>query len=405
MNSSAADNVLIFQSGGCTPVMNRSLAGLMEELLEHRQFGQIYGAVHGLTGILAEEFLDLRSQPKGIWPRVSRTPGAVLGTGRQSLKPADVASVLRVLTQHKIQFLFTIGGNDSAETAHGIAQETAGTRNPVTVVHIPKTIDNDLMHTDHCPGYGSTARFIALATMGAGADAESMGNASPITVIEVMGRDAGWLAAAAALGKRSTMDPPHHVCIPEFPVDEKHFLDRMESAYHQWGYAVAVTAENVRGPDGPLGSDQAPILVDDFGHKYYRSPGEHLAQLLAGKLGVRVRSEKPGTIQRSMANCVSRTDAEEAAQAGRAAARYAIEGIHDVMVTLVRQPGSEYACTTGSAPLIEVAGAVRPMPSSFFDQEAALPTKEFTEYARPLIGGPLPSFPRLRNKNISGGNR
>ena len=403
MTSSSGNNVLIFQSGGCTPVMNRSLAGLMEELLEHPQFGQIYGAVHGLTGILDENFLDLRRQPKGIWSRVARTPGAILGTGRQSLKPADVDAVLRMLTQHKIGYLFTIGGNDSAETAHGIARETAGTRNPVTVVHIPKTIDNDLVQTDHCPGYGSTARFIALATMGAGTDAESMGDASPITVMEVMGRDAGWLAAAAVLGKHSPMDPPHYVCIPEYPVDEEHFLERMDEAYHRWGYALAVTAENARGPDGPLGSDQAPILVDDFGHKYFRSPGEHLAQLLGGKLGVRVRSEKPGTIQRSMTNCVSRTDAEEAAQAGRAAARYAIEGIHDVMVTLVRQPGPKYEITTGSAPLKGVAGAVRPIPNSYFDPDTAIPTQEFVEYARPLIG-PLPSFPRLRINNNSGGH-
>ena len=188
--------------------MNRSIAGLMMELLDHPRFGEIYGAVHSLSGLLKGRFIDLRNQPKNIWRRVGRTPGAILGSGRQSLRKADEADVLWSLEQHQNGYLFTIGGNDSAVTAHTIATELAQTKSPLVVIHIPKTIDNDLMNTDHSPGYGSAARFIALAAMGAGTDAQSMGDASPITIVEVMGRDAGWLAAASALGKRGPMDAP-----------------------------------------------------------------------------------------------------------------------------------------------------------------------------------------------------
>ena len=383
--------------------MNRSIAGLMMELLEHPRFGEIYGAVHSLSGLLKGRFIDLRNQPKNIWRRVGRTPGAILGSGRQSLRKADEADVLRTLEQHKIGYLFTIGGNDSAVTAHTIATELAQTKSPLVVIHIPKTIDNDLMHTDHSPGYGSAARFIALAAMGAGTDAQSMGDASPIAIVEVMGRDAGWLAAASALGKRSPMDAPHYVCVPEVPVDQTHFLDHMENSYRRWGYALAVVAENARGPDAPLGWDPSPIMEDDFGHQYFRSPGDHLAQLLSKELKVRVRSEKPGTIQRSMVSCVSRTDAEEATQVGQAAARYATEGLRDIMVTLDRQREAKYRCTVGSASLSEAAGAARHLPATYFDKEAAMPTQEFIRYAAPLIGGPLPSFPRLRNSPIIGG--
>ena len=228
------------------------------------------------------------------------------------------------------------------------------------VVHVPKTIDNDLPITDHCPGYGSAARFVALATMGAGRDAEAMGEASPVTVIEVMGRDAGWLAASAALGKREEMDAPHYICLPEVPLDEDGFLARMEEAYRRWGFAVAVTSENARGQFGPLGGDRDPFFVDDFGHEYFEGPGRYLAQLLGRELRVRARFEKPGTIQRSLSACVSSTDAGEATLVGRAAVEYALEGHSDVMVTLVWQPGEGYACYTGLAPLEAVAGKVRP---------------------------------------------
>ena len=395
MSAIARNNVLIVQSGGCTAVMNRSLVGVVKELFEHRVFGKEYGSIHGLQGIIDEDFIDLRGVPSGVWTRIAKTPGAALGSGRRRLVEEDVPGVLDSLHKHRIGYLFAVGGNDTAETAHRIAAETEAAAQVVTVMHVPKTIDNDLMATDHTPGYGSAARFVALATMGAGRDAEAMGEASPVTILEVMGRDAGWLAASSALGKRDDMDPPHFICVPEVTVDEDLFLGRMEDSLRQWGYAVAVTSENAKGPHGPLAEDQDPFYIDDFGHEYFEGPGRYLAQLVGRRLKVRARFEKPGTIQRSLMPCVSRSDAQEAFLVGQAAVGYALEGYSDSMVTLLRQSGARYECDTGIAPLEEIAGQVKALPSEYIDPSVGYVTEAFFKYARPLLGGPIPRYARM----------
>ncbi len=190
------------------------------------------------------------------------------------------------------------------------------------------------------------------------------------------------------------MDAPHYICFPEVPLDEDVFLTRMEEAYRRWGFAVAVTAENARGPGGPLGGDRDPFFVDDFGHEYFEGPGRYLAQLLGRELRVRARFEKPGTIQRSLSACVSSTDATEATLVGRAAVDYALKGQSDVMVTLVRRPGESYACSTGLAPLEDIAGKVRPLPPEYIGPPGTM-APAFCEYARPLLGKPLPRYARL----------
>jgi 6-phosphofructokinase 1 len=396
MPSHTEGNVLVFQSGGVTAVINQSLAGVVQEALRQQAFGKIYGAVHGLEGMLKQEFVDLGGQPRGVWRDVARTPAAALGSGRRRLRPEDLPQVMQTLERLGITYLFTIGGNDSAETAHLIAQEAQATHRELRVMVVPKTVDNDLPVTDHCPGYGSSARFVALATMGAGRDAEAMGQASPITLLEVMGRNAGWLAAAAALGKREERDAPHLVCIPERQLDEEDFLDRVEEAYRRWGFAVAVVNENVRGPEGPLGHRGDPLYVDDFGHPYFQSPAQYLAGQVSRRLKVRARFEKPGTIQRSLVTCTSKVDAQEAFLVGQMAVRYALGGHTDLMVTLVREPGKQYRCSTGLVPLEAVAGQERLLPEAYLDSASSLPTPEFLKYARPLAGGALPRFGRLR---------
>ena len=393
--------VLVMQSGGSTPVMNRSLRGIVSEAEDSKRFGEIYGTFHAVEGLLSGRFIDLGRRTKSWWERTARTPGAVLGSSRRSLDNDDIQAVLDTLPKLQVGYVFIIGGNDSAETGLKLHSAAVAAGIELAAINIPKTIDNDLVLTDHSPGYGSAARFVAVATMGAGRDAETMGAASPVTIIEVMGRDAGWLAASAALAKRDGRDAPHVVCVPESPVDEDRFLDLVEGAYRRHGFAVTVVAENARGRDGVLGSEQDALHVDDFGHRYYEGAGSYLSKAVADRLKVRTRYERPGTIQRSMAACVSRTDAQEAEMAGREAVRAALNGATGQMVTLVRPDGGPYGCTTGLAPLEKVAGEVKTLPKRYYDAKRYLPTSEFVEYARPLVGGPLPVFGRIGDEEIT----
>ena len=383
------------QSGGPTPVINRSLSGVVREARESGAFGEVYGAQRGVEGLIAGDLVALTGVSDGHWAGVAATPGAALGSTRRKLRDDDLPGVLEALAVRNVSACFIIGGNDSAETGHTLGMAARDSGYDLRVINVPKTIDNDLVLTDHTPGYGSAARFVALATMGAGRDAESMGAAAPVTVIEVMGRDAGWLAAASVLGKREERDAPHVVCVPEAPVDEDGFLAAMEDAYRRYGFAVAVVSDSVRGPDGPLGADAEPWHVDDFGHAYYDSPARHLARLVARSLGVRARHEAPGTIQRSLVACVSDVDAREAEMVGSAAVGYALESHSDRIVTLRRLPGPGYAVETDLAPLADVAGRVRRLPPEMFDVDTGLDVERFASYALPLIGDPLPEFGRL----------
>ena len=385
-------NVLILQSGGCTPVMNRSLFGVFDEALKHPVFDKIYGAYHGIDGVLQEDFIDLRRQSDVLWNIVAQTPAAALGSTRSKIKDEDITKILRVFAQHQIRFLFIIGGNDSAGTGHTLYLAAEANGYGLTVINVPKTIDNDLILTDHSPGYGSAARFVILATMGAGQDAKSMGHASPVTIIEIMGRDTGWLAASAALAKNDEYDPPHIICVPEVPLNEDHFLTRVERAYLQFGFVVAIVAENTRGINGVLGEQKEPYFVDDFGHAYFDAPGQYLAKLITEKLKVRARYEKPGTIQRTMETCISPSDSKEAELVGRSAIKYALAGHTDQIITLIRESGNQYTCNTGLASLGEVANSIKPIPSNYLDNENAFVTRKFIDYALPLIGNPLPKF-------------
>lgn len=389
-------NTLVMQSGGPTPVLNRSLFGVVKEAFGEKAFGEIYGVDHGLEGLLCKELIDLRAQRSRVWEHISKTPGAALGSSRRKLKLQDRSAILDILHRNKIRYWFILGGNDSADTGQSIHNYARNVGYELTVTNIPKTIDNDLMETDHSPGYGSAARFVALAAMGAGKDAEAMGKESPVTIVEVMGRDSGWLAASSALAKREERDAPHVIIVPEVPVDEMRFLDRMEDAYRRFGFAVAVVAENARGPSGTLGSQEEPLFIDDFGHPYFEGAGRYLSGLIGRHLKVRARYEKPGTIQRSMMACISSVDAREAEMVGRSAARYALEGYNGKMVTLLRGTDSVYTCSVGLTDLRLVANQIKCMPKEYLDSSNDFVTPEFINYVRPLIGGPLPRFGRLR---------
>ena len=394
LSSTSSVNLLVMQSGGSTPVLNRSLRGIVAEAEEKSAFGRILGARHAMDGVVEGRLVDLGRYGKTWWRRVGSTPGGVLGSSRRGVREDDAPATLRTIRNNDIRYLFTIGGNDSAENSRRVAEQARLAGIALTVVNVPKTIDTDLVLTDHTPGYGSAA------------DSWRWRPWAPAETRRRWGRrhrslsSKSWAATpggcrSAALAKREERDAPHLIAVPEVAIDVDRFLGGIEDAYRRYGVAVAVVAENARGHDGPLGSQRTPSRVDDFGHAYYEGPARYLAALAEKRLGVRVRAEKPGTIQRSMASCLSSTDAAEAEMAGRAAVRYALEGATDRMVTLVRGDGDAYSCTTGLAPLSEVAGRVRTMPPSYLDPGNHTVTDEFLRYARPLIGPPLPRFERL----------
>lgn len=389
---------MILQSGGSTAVMNRSLAGIVSEAQGERRIDKIYGARRGIESLIHDgnEYLsDLTQITDSSLSLIARTPGAALGSTRKRASVNDVEAALGSLKRLGVRWCFLIGGNDTAQTGHSLALSAAKHGLDLAVLQVPKTIDNDLAGTDHCPGYGSAARFVALATMGAGRDAETMGDASPITFIEVMGRDAGWLAAASVLGKLKDQDAPHVLGLPETRIDDERFTSLIIDAYEKYGFAVAVISENARGINGVLGEDLVPKMTDPFGHKYFASPAIHLASLTEMALRVRVRVEKPGTIQRSFTACVSNVDAKEAEDAGRAAVRYAIKGHTDKMVNLQRVGNLRYKCEFRLTPLSDVAGAVRILPPEMLDPDRYSVTDCFTNYAKPLIGTALPRFSRI----------
>ncbi len=391
--SGGEHNALVMQSGGPTRVLNRSLYGIASEFKKSGA-GALYGAPHGLEGILAGRSVNLSEVSEGQWASAAAAPGAAIGSTRRRLRDEDVTPIFEYLDRLRIQCWFIIGGNDSAETGHTLQVRAREVGYDLRVINAPKTIDNDLVLTDHCPGYGSAARFVATSVIGSGLDAEAMKTASPITIVEVMGRDTGWLAAASALAKRQAVDAPHMICTPEVPVDEEVFVAKVESVYRRYGFAVAIVSENTRGVDGVFGNESEPWFVDDFGHEYYDGPARYLSGLVSRRLGVRARYEKPGTIQRSFFDSVSESDAREAELVGRAAVAAARDGLSDVMVTLERDDAPEYRCSTGTAPLALVGGRVRQMPPEFLDPDGFFVTEEFLEYAKPLVGT-LPIFGRL----------
>ena len=388
-------NIAVLQSGGCTPVINESLWAVVNGSQTSFPSSQIFGSLRGIEGLISDSLTDLCSVTDSSWAAIRQTPGAALGATRKKLNDTDIQPLLDTLDRHGIGYLFLIGGNDTADTTAKISEAGKASGMSLGVIHVPKTIDNDLVQTDHSPGYGSAARFVALATMGSGQDALSMGKASPITVIEVMGRDAGWLAMASGLGKRSDQDAPHFIGIPEVPIDEELFVQIMSDAYTKFGFAVAVISENCRGTEGILGPETKPLLVDDFGHAYHESPGKHLTNMLSNALNTRVRHEYPGTIQRSFVENISSSDKEEAKLVGLAAIEAAASGFTDRMVTLVRSSNSPYACKTGLTSVETVANRVATVPLSFRTPGTNLPTESFYEYAGPLIGNPLPAFLRF----------
>jgi 6-phosphofructokinase 1 len=403
-------NVLVGQSGGPTSVINASVAGIIAEALNHECIEEIYGALNGVLGILQEELIDLASESQQQIRALKHTPGAALGTCRYKLKKqADFERVLEVMKAHNIRYFFYIGGNDSQDTADKISKLAQQQGYELRVIGVPKTIDNDLPVTDHCPGYASAIKYIATSVRELAADNEAMGQGDLVSIVEVMGRSAGWIAAGAALAKRKDHphDPPHLIYLPEIPFDQAKCIEDVKRILKREKFCQIVVAEGLVDADGNYVA--ADAATDAFGHAQLGGAGDALAEIIGQNVpGVKVRVAKPGLLQRCAVHAGSKTDAEEAFMAGEAAVEAAINGETDKMVTLLRGDKDIYSCETGLAPLSDVANSIKKLPREWINEDGTSMNFQFLRYAQPLIQGEIsvpydggvPVFARLDKQRV-----
>lgn len=382
-------NVLVGQSGGPTSVINASVAGIVSEALNHGCIEEIYGAMNGVLGLLQEDLIDLASESQQQIRALKHTPGAALGTCRYKLKKdQDFQRVIEVFKAHNIRYFFYIGGNDSQDTADKISKLAQAQGFELRVVGVPKTIDNDLAVTDHCPGYGSVVKYLATTVREMACDNEAMGQGDLVSIVEAMGRSAGWIAAGTALAKRRDHphDPPHLILLPEVPFNQERVLEDVRRVLKREKYCMIVVAEGLVDSDGNyLAADSA---TDAFGHAKLGGAGEALAEIVENNIpGVKVRVARPGLMQRAAAHSASKTDVDEAFLAGQAAVRAAVDGETDKMVTLIRGESDHYTCETGLAPLADIANGVKKLPREWINEDGVSMNFQFLRYAQPLVQG------------------
>jgi len=391
-------NVLIAQSGGPTTEINSSCCGIIQEALKHgEEIGEIYGAVNGILGVLNEEMVDLKKEDAATIELLKRTPSSALGSCRYKLTENDYDRVLEVIEAHNIRFCFFIGGNDTMDTADKVDKLGKEHEFELCVIGVPKTIDNDLIGTDHCPGYPSAARWLAIAVRDAGLDTKAIYTTDKIKIIETMGRNTGWLTAATALARDEPGDPPHLIYLPERPFDEEKFLLDVKRVYNQLGYVVIAVCEGLKDAQGrAIVESRVKVDIDSFGHPQPGGIADNLCNLIKDKLGIKARFDKPGTIQRVSMMCASEVGQEEAYEVGKAAVERALQGKTGYMITLERLLSEEYKYATGLIQLERVANQTRMVPDEFINKDGNDMTRRFLEWAKPLIRPGLPEYARLK---------
>lgn len=384
-------NLLVAQSGGPTPVINASLAGVLSAALQFEdEIEEIYGSINGVEGILNENFIDLAAESQQTVRLLKTTPGAALGSCRYKLKKEqDLARIVEIFKAHNIRYFHYIGGNDSQDSSKQIADYCASQGYEIRVIGVPKTIDNDLVLTDHCPGYGSTIKYIATSVRELACDCESLGRNDLVSIIEVMGRSAGWIAAGSALAKRRNApeDAPHIILLPEVPFNRENFIETVRNTLASNKHCVVVAAEGLVDADGNyLGANTA--VLDAFGHPRLGGVCEYLKSIVEESFsGIKTRTCRQGHIQRTASHCASQTDIDEAFMAGACAVKAAVAGESGKMVILVREEKDRYQVKAELAPLEEIANGVKKFPQSWIGENGMTVGFQFTKYASPLIQG------------------
>ncbi|MBR2488729.1 MAG: 6-phosphofructokinase [Kiritimatiellae bacterium] len=387
-----ANNMVIAQSGGPSMVINESLVGAVLAARSKRtgaRIGRIYGAVHGIAGILARDYVDLRKVSEKKLMAIAATPSSALGSCRLKPTREDCRRIFEEFRRLSVGYFFYIGGNDSADAARIVAEEAEKDGYPLVCFHIPKTIDNDLRSCDHTPGFGSAARFVASAVKGDDLDNRALGG---VKIDVVMGRDAGFLTAASALARERPDDGPHLIYLPEVPFSEDRFVKDVKAAMKKFGRCVIAVSEGIRGKDGvAIGAKLGSGEVDSHGNVQMSGTGalgDALARLVKAKAGVkRVRADTFGYLQRSFPGVRSRTDAEEAFFVGAAAVRAALEsGVTKGTIGILREEGRAYRVAYAARPIADAAKETRSLPREFIAKNGHDVTQAFIDYARPIVG-------------------
>ena len=389
--------ILVAQGGGPTAVINQSLVGVVLEARRHKSIDLVYGASHGVRGIVNEDFVDLTQETSHNLEMVASTPASALGSTRDKPDLAYCQEIFKVLRAHGIGHFFYIGGNDSSDTVRIVSEEAQKAAYPLRCIHIPKTIDNDLVGSDHTPGFPSAARFVAQAFAGANLDNAALPG---VYLAVVMGRHAGFLTAASALGKKFADDGPHLIYLPERTFEIPRFLSDVKAMHERYGRCVIAVSEGIHDASGhPIAAQLAKDLERDAHGNVQLSGNGALADLLCeevkAKLGIkRVRGDTFGYVQRSFVGCVSDVDQREAREVGEKAVQFAMWGDRDGSVAIKR--AGYYAADYELVPLASVAGKTRVMEDEFIAASGTDVTDAFRMYLRPLLGSGMPDAYRLR---------
>lgn len=395
--------VLIAQGGGPTAVINQSMVGAVLESRKFPQVTKVYGALHGIDGILNEEFIDLTKETTNNLEKVALTPSSALFSTRSKANKDKCVKMFEVMKAHDIRYFFYIGGNDSAETLHIVSQQANKENYELRCIHIPKTIDNDLVLNDHTPGFGSAARFVAQAFTGVNLDNSALGG---VFIGVVMGRNSGFLTASSALAQKYPDDGPHLIYCPENPFSRDQFVNDVREVYNRLGRCVIAVSEGIIDATGiPMVAklmEQKAVELDDFGHRQLSGTGvlgDALSDLIRDRLNIkRVRADTFGYMQRSFIGCVSDIDQSEAREVGEKAAQFAIWNDVDGSITIERI--GDYSVDYQLQPLEEIAGKTKVMQADYFNDKKNHVTTEFKNYCRPLLGSNVPRPHRLRAPRV-----
>ena len=406
----SARNAFYAQSGGVTAVINASACGVIETARKHRnRIASVYAGRNGIIGALTEDMIDTNRESARTIAALKHTPGGAFGSARYKLKGieenrAEYERLIDVFRAHDIGYFFYNGGNDSMDTAHKVSQISKKLGFPVTCLGIPKTVDNDLPVTDNCPGFGSVAKYVAVSTQEAALDVLSMAKTSTkVFVLEVMGRHAGWIAAAAGLAGKAPGDAPHLILFPEVPFDTSAFLKRVRECVEQYEYCVVVVSEGAAYADGKFLAEAG--TRDAFGHAQLGGVASVVAQMVRDELGYKYHYAVADYLQRSARHIASATDVKQAYAVGEAAVKMALAGKTAVMPVIKRTSNSPYRWKIESAPLSRVANKEKMLPKDFISGDGFGITAKARRYLEPLIRGEdyppyingLPKYVSLRN--------